>query len=128
MHQQSSCASVYIINHRQKDTVDFSSYKDADAVRLFRLMHGAGRDPAAEFAKERIPGSKFFDVDKIADTSSSLPHMLPSPSSFAAALDCLGVKNDSTVVIYDRAGIFSAPRVWWTFKVFGHNKSVATPQ
>lgn len=86
------------------------------------MCNSAGRDPAAEFSKERIPGSKFFDVDNISDTTSSLPHMLPTPASFAAAADYLGVTNSSTVVIYDRAGIFSAPRVWWTFKAFGHER------
>lgn len=48
--------------------------------------------------------------------------MLPSAEAFAAVADALGIQNDSTVVIYDRAGIFSAPRVWWTFKAFGHEK------
>ena len=81
-----------------------------------------GRNPAQEFAQERIPGSRFFDVDKISDTSSSLPHMLPSATAFAAAADALGVSNSSTVILYDRAGIFSAPRVWWTFKAFGHDR------
>ncbi|GLI69812.1 hypothetical protein VaNZ11_014516, partial [Volvox africanus] len=41
---------------------------------------------------------------------------------FAAAMDALGITNDTTVVLYDHLGIFSAPRAWWTFKVFGHDK------
>lgn len=82
----------------------------------------AGRDPLQEFCKERIPGSTFFDVAKIADTTSDLPHMLPSEDAFAAAADALGVQNDSQIVLYDRAGIFSAPRVWWTFRTFGHDQ------
>ena len=61
-------------------------------------------------------------MDKISDTSRSLPHMLPSAAAFAAAADALGVSNSSTVILYDRAGIFSAPRVWWTFKAFGHDR------
>ena len=61
-------------------------------------------------------------MDKISDTSSSLPHMLPSATAFAAAADALSVSNSSTVILYDRAGIFSAPRVWWTFKAFGHGR------
>jgi len=59
-------------------------------------------------------------MDKVADASSDLPHMLPIDGVFAAAVDSLGIRKDDTVVVYDRAGIFSAPRVWWTFKAFGH--------
>jgi len=85
-----------------------------------RKCRFAGRNPGEEFKLERIPGSKFFDMDKVADASSDLPHMLPIDGVFAAAVDSLGIRKDDTVVVYDRAGIFSAPRVWWTFKAFGH--------
>ena len=79
-------------------------------------------DPKEQFKHSRIPGSRFFDMDNIADKSSSLPHMLPSEQAFAAAADCLGIANHTQVVVYDRTGLFSAARVWWTFKVFGHEK------
>ena len=82
----------------------------------------AGRDGLAEHCKARIPGAQYFDIDKVADTSIPLPHMLPSAVQFAAAMDSLGIRNDSQVVIYDGAGIFSAPRAWWTFKAFGHKR------
>lgn len=67
------------------------------------------------------PGAKFFDVDGISDPSSDLPHMLPSAEQFAAACDTLGVTNEDQVVVYDGAGLFSAARGWWMFKVFGHD-------
>lgn len=74
------------------------------------------------FRKAHIPKARFFDLDKVADTSSPYPHMLPSPEVFRDAVQELGIKRDDTVVVYDSAelGIFSAPRVAWTFKVFGH--------
>lgn len=84
----------------------------------------ADRDAKREFCEERIPGSRFFDIDRICDVKSQLPHMLPSEKSFAAAADALGVDNTSSVIIYDRSGIFSAPRVWWTFRTFGHRRCV----
>ncbi len=84
-------------------------------------MPAQNRDPEAEFAASHIPGAAFFDIDSIADTASSLPHMLPTPQAFAAAVGSLGIGNQDTVVIYDGAGVFSAPRVWWTFRVFGHD-------
>ena len=64
-------------------------------------------------------------MDKVADSSSELPHMLPPEGVFAAAMDSLGIRKDDIVVVYDRAGIFSAPRVWWTFNVFGHDRCTA---
>ena len=97
------------------------------AVRLLDAswyMPGAKEKDAAlaDFRAERIPGSRFFDLDRIADLSVDLPHMLPSEAQFAAAADALGISNGDAVVVYDRAGIFSAPRAWWTWHVFGHNK------
>ena len=79
------------------------------------------RDGIEEHAARRIPGARYFDVDAISDPSSSLPHMLPSASQFAAACDALDVRNDDQVVVYDGAGLFSAARAWWMFKAFGHH-------
>jgi thiosulfate/3-mercaptopyruvate sulfurtransferase len=79
------------------------------------------RDAKAEYAAAHIRGAAFFDIDAIADRTSSLPHMLPTPQDFGKAVGALGVSNADTVVIYDGAGIFSAPRAWWTFRVFGHD-------
>ena len=79
-----------------------------------------GRDAKLEHAICRIPGARYFDVEKISDPDSSLPHMLPSAESFASACDALGIENGDQVVVYDGAGLFSAARAWWMFKVFGH--------
>jgi thiosulfate/3-mercaptopyruvate sulfurtransferase len=83
-------------------------------------MPAEARDARAEFAAVHMPGARFFDLDQISDHASSLPHMLPSPSEFARAVRRLGVSNDSRVVVYDSAGLFSAPRVWWSFRAMGH--------
>ena len=80
----------------------------------------ANRDPRAEFNQQHIPNAQFFDIDNISDKCSQLPHMLPSQSDFAEAVSALGVSNDSEIVVYDSVGLFSAPRCWWTFRVFGH--------
>ena len=78
------------------------------------------RDPAAEFLEAHIPGAAFFDIDGICDPDSSLPHMLPSPEHFARSVSALGIGNDSHVVVYDTVGLYSAARVWWMFRIFGH--------
>jgi thiosulfate/3-mercaptopyruvate sulfurtransferase len=77
------------------------------------------RDPEAEFLAGHIPGAVRFDIDTIKDKDSSLPHMLPSPEAFASTMRAMGVGDGQKIVIYDGAGLFSAPRVWWTFRVFG---------
>jgi thiosulfate/3-mercaptopyruvate sulfurtransferase len=77
------------------------------------------RDAAAEYLAGHIPGAVRFDIDEIADHSVDLPHMLPSPVEFAAAAGRLGIGDHDTIVAYDGHGMFSSPRVWFTFRLFG---------
>jgi thiosulfate/3-mercaptopyruvate sulfurtransferase len=77
------------------------------------------RDAKAEYLAGHIPGAIFFDINAIADDSTDLPHMLPGPGQFAESAGNLGVTENDTIVVYDGSGFFSAPRVWWTFKIFG---------
>jgi thiosulfate/3-mercaptopyruvate sulfurtransferase len=80
------------------------------------------RDPRAEYAKEHIPGAVFFDINEIADKSTELPHMLPGPDQFGQAVSALGIGDGDTIVVYDGVGLYSAARVWWTFRIFGAKK------
>jgi thiosulfate/3-mercaptopyruvate sulfurtransferase len=80
------------------------------------------RDAKAEYLAAHIPGAVFFDVNAIADTSTDLPHMLPGPDQFAKDAGALGIADTDTILVYDvfdGAGVYSAPRVWWTFRIFG---------
>ncbi len=79
-----------------------------------------GRDGAEEYRRAHIPGAAFFDLDAVADHASGLPHMLPDAQTFARAVGAMGVGDATRVVVYDGLGLFSAPRLWWMFKVFGH--------
>lgn len=88
------------------------------------FLPGSGRDARQEYAAAHIPGAVFFDIDAIADTSNPLPHMLPSPADFAAAVGALGIGNGDKIVAYDSLGLFSSPRVWWTFRIMGHADAV----
>lgn len=80
------------------------------------------RYPLAEYENGHIPGAVFFDIDRICDHSSAFPHMLPTTPQFEAAIGELGISNDDQVVVYDGSGMFSAPRVWWMLRIFGHQK------
>lgn len=82
-----------------------------------------GAPPAIDdHAQRRIPGSVFFDIDEIADRSTALPHMLPSADEFARRTGALGISERDRVIVYDDAGLFSAARVWWTFRALGHDR------
>ena len=101
---------------------------ESGAGSAVRVLDGSwhlpplARDPAAEFVEAHIPGAAFFDIDGICDPDSPLPHMLPSPELFGRSVAALGVGNDSHVVVYDTVGLYSAARVWWMFRVFGHER------
>jgi thiosulfate/3-mercaptopyruvate sulfurtransferase len=77
------------------------------------------RDAKAEYLEAHIPGAVFFDINAIADHSTDLPHMMPGPAQFAEAVGKLGIAETDTIVVYDGLGLFSAPRVWWSFRTFG---------
>jgi thiosulfate/3-mercaptopyruvate sulfurtransferase len=84
------------------------------------FMPGTPRDAAAEYAERHIPGAERFDIDEVSDHSSALPHMLPDPAEFAVRVRRMGIEPTTRVVVYDAQGLFSAPRVWWMFRVMGH--------
>ncbi len=82
-------------------------------------LPGEGRDARAEYEAAHIPGARFFDIDEISDHRSDLPHMAPPPEKFMSRLRAMGVGDGHQVVVYDGAGVFSAARVWWTFRLMG---------
>lgn len=79
----------------------------------------AGRDPRAEFDAAHIKGARFFDIDEVADLRSALPHTVPPVEKFMSRMRAIGVGDGHQVVVYDGAGLFSAARVWWTFRLMG---------
>ncbi len=94
---------------------------DADVAVVDGSWHmpAAGRSGRADYLAGHIPGAVFFDLDAVADTASPLPHMLPTPDAFAAAVGALGIRDNQTIVVYDSVGLFSAARVWWSFEIMG---------
>ena len=78
-----------------------------------------GRDGRAEYDSEHIPGARYFDIDEISDKRSELPHMAPTTEKFMSRMRAMGVGDGHRVVVYDGAGLFSAARVWWTFRLMG---------
>ncbi|WP_375205873.1 3-mercaptopyruvate sulfurtransferase [Hyphococcus sp.] len=92
-----------------------------------KIVDGSWRMPGQgaaidNYNEQHIPGAVFFDIDAIADRQTDLPHMLPAPAQFATAMEALGIADTDRVVVYDEKGLFSAARVWWTFRMMGHEK------
>ena len=82
-------------------------------------MPETGRDARAEYEAGHIPGARFFDIEEISDHRSALPHMAPPPEKFISRMRAMGVGDGHQVVVYDSVGMFSAARVWWTFRLMG---------
>ena len=97
--------------------------QDADVRVLDASWHlpTVGRDGRAEFAVRHIPGARFFDIDDISDARSDLPHMVPTVEKFLSRVRALGVGDGHKIVVYDSLGLFSAARVWWLFRLMGHD-------
>ena len=95
---------------------------DPDTVVLDGSWYlpGQNRNACAEFQSCHIPGARFFDIDKIADCTTDLPHMVPREDLFSMEVESLGITNHSRIIVYDGAGLFSVARVWWLFRLFGH--------
>ena len=79
------------------------------------------REAHAEFLEAHIPGALYFDIDRISESSSDLPHMLPSPIQFSSQMRKMGIGDGMRLVVYDTPGMFSAARVWWMFRTMGHS-------
>ena len=84
-------------------------------------LPGVNRDAKAEYKAAHIPGARFFDIDDVSDHGSQLPHMVPPVEKFMSLMRSMGVGDGHQVVVYDGAGLFSAARVWWLFKLMGQN-------
>jgi thiosulfate/3-mercaptopyruvate sulfurtransferase len=86
-------------------------------------LPGSGRNAFAEYSQGHIPGAVFLDLDAVSDRDTPLPHMLPPAADFARSMSSLGLDDRDDIVVYDGSGTnLSAARVWWTFRVFGHER------
>lgn len=98
---------------------DHLSNPDLRVIDGSWYLPAMNRDARAEYEAAHIPGARFFDIDEICDSRSALPHMAPPPEKFVSRMRAMGIGDGHQVVIYDGHGLFSAPRVWWTFRLMG---------
>jgi thiosulfate/3-mercaptopyruvate sulfurtransferase len=88
-----------------------------------KYLPNEDKDGKAEFLKAHIPGARYFDIDKVADQDTDLPHMVPTPGRFAKLMAAMGVGNASRIVFYDQKGLASAARGWWLMGLYGHDQA-----
>ena len=84
-------------------------------------MPGSGINGFDIFKEKHIPNAIFIDLDEVSDINSDLPHMMPDENYFSEKISSLGISNNDHLIIYDMYGMFSAARIWFMFKTFGHN-------
>ena len=106
-------STAWLAEHLDDDGV-----RVVDATWTLPNEDRSGRDI---YNDEHITGAVFWDIDFIADAANPLPHMLPDAASFAARMEGLGIGNDTFVVVYDAFGLYTAARVWWMLRSFGHD-------
>ena len=100
--------------------------KPIEEIKNIRILEGTNFPPLCpknklnEFKEKRIPYAQFFDMDIIAEIPHLVPHMMPSNSVFIDHMKKLDIRLSDQIIIYDRSGMFSAPRVWLMFYWFGH--------
>ncbi|MDD9717278.1 MULTISPECIES: 3-mercaptopyruvate sulfurtransferase [Dinoroseobacter] len=95
------------------------SNPDLRVLDASSYLPGSGRDPKAEYDAAHIPGARFVAIDDVSDARSDLPHMAPPVEKFMSRMRALGVGDGHQVVVYDGAGLFSAARMWWLFRLMG---------
>jgi thiosulfate/3-mercaptopyruvate sulfurtransferase len=96
---------------------------DLAVIDITKYLPNEDRDGFAEYRRAHIPGARYLDIDAVADRTTTLPHMLPPPAEFAAAMEALGIANATRVVFYDQKGMSSAARGWWMMRAFGHDRA-----
>ena len=78
------------------------------------------RNAYEEYKKSHIPHALYFDIDKVCNIESDLPHTVPTELQFTSNIEELGINNKSHIILYCHDGIETSPRAWWLFKLFGH--------
>ena len=117
MNSETKPASRWLVTTQWlQDHLDVPDIVVVDGSYFLSTMKRNARE---EYLAGHIPGAVFLDIDEVKDQTSSLPHMMPTAEGFTSAMRRLGIGDGQTIVVYDGIGLFSAPRVWWMFRVFG---------
>ena len=93
---------------------------DEDLIILDATLPKVG-DNDKTLRTDCIPNALKFDLQSVfVDKNSILPNTVPQLKDFEREVKNLGINSTSKIVVYDQHGIYSSPRAWWLFKLFGH--------
>ena len=85
-------------------------------------MANSKREAKKEYSKQHIPNAIFWDLDEHSDKNSPFPHMMVNSDYWTKMLMNFGIRNNDHIVVYDHSNLYSACRLWFALKYFGHEK------
>ncbi|UOB19195.1 sulfurtransferase [Abyssalbus ytuae] len=75
-----------------------------------------------DYPELKIKGARLFDLKNVfSDKNHTVTNMIPKPEVFALEAGKLGINNEHKIIVYDNLGVYTSPRVWWMFKLMGHD-------
>lgn len=90
---------------------------------------GGGREKATytgardEYEAGHIPGAVFVDWTKdITDPDNAVKAQIAPPARFKAAMEAVGIGDQTDVVVVDHTGGHFATRLWWALRYYGHDR------
>lgn len=99
-----------------------SNLGDDGLILLDTSMKSTMDGNPSPYQNGTIPGARYFNLkDNFSDQESAFPNTMPSADQFESECQKLGIHQSSKIVVFDNKGIYSSPRVWWMFKVMGHD-------
>lgn len=94
---------------------------DPNLVLLDASLASKADGSGADSSPQTLPGALFFDLKAhFSDPNAPFPNTFPSTQQFEEQARALGINSSSVLVVFDRQGLYSAPRVWWMFRTMGH--------
>ncbi len=103
----------------------FKNIKADNLIILDASIAKVGAQEDKVESNEQIVNTVLFDLKSVfLYKEGEFPNTIPTEKHFEKEVQKLGVNKDSCVVIYDDLGVYSSPRAWWLFKLFGF-KNVA---
>jgi thiosulfate/3-mercaptopyruvate sulfurtransferase len=109
------------------DSAWLAEHLDDPRVRVVDFRWQVGKPGRAGYEAGHIPGAVFVDLESEGASRRAAGggrHPLPERQAFEAAMREAGINRNSLVVAYDDQNGFTACRLWWMLRYFGHDDVV----
>ena len=108
--------TVYTISLDTPEKMGASAKANAARPLMKLKLTGEGDLDRVAAVRQNAPNTEL-----VVDANEGWSPDMVEP--FSAELAALGVTSDDHIVAYDGKGIFSAPRLWWCLRAFGHDRA-----